>query len=145
MTCFSRFYKKEKMISRTLDIDENLYLELERLSNDVYDASISKLVNAAIEELIKKEDINIYENKNKSYVSRSFLIRESLLDGIYELKSKYRISLCLIVNIAIRNAIIDDLFIEEVKGGKEDKKNCINSKYYIFITFDKKVEYNIAY
>ena len=60
------------MISRTLDIDENLYLELERLSNDVYDASISKLVNAAIEELIKKEDINIYENKNKSYVSRSF-------------------------------------------------------------------------
>lgn len=108
MTCFSRFYKKEKMISRTLDIDENLYLELERLSNDVYDASISKLVNAAIEELIKKEDINIYENKNKSYVSRSFLIRESLLDGIYELKSKYRISLCLIVNIAIRNAIIEE-------------------------------------
>lgn len=108
MACFNRFYKKEKMVSKTLDIDEDLYLKLEMLSAEVYDASISKLVNAAIEELIKKEEINLYENKNKSYVSRSFLIRESLLDGIYELKSKYRISICLLVNIAIRNAIIEE-------------------------------------
>ena len=49
MTCFSKFYKKEILISRTLDIDEELYIELERLSKEVYDASISKLVNAAIE------------------------------------------------------------------------------------------------
>lgn len=108
MTCFSRFYKKEKKVSKTLDIDENLYSKLEILSNQVYDASISKLVNAAIEELIKKEEINIYENENKAYVSRSFLIRESLIDGIYELKSKYRISICLLVNIAVRNAIIEE-------------------------------------
>ena len=108
MTCFSKFYKKEKMVSRTLDIDEELYTELERLSNDVYDASISKLVNAAIENLIKSENIQIYERKKTSYVSRSFLIRGSFLEGLYNLKRKYRVPIYLLVNIAIRNVLVEE-------------------------------------
>ena len=108
MTCFSRFYKKEKLINRTLDIDEDLYYELEYLSKNVYEASISKLVNASIEKIIQKEEIRIYERKNKSYISRSFLIRESFIEGLYELKEKYRISICLLVNVAIRNALIEE-------------------------------------
>ena len=51
MSIFSRFYKKEKMLSRTLDIDEDLYIKLNYLSKNIYDASINKLVNAAIEVL----------------------------------------------------------------------------------------------
>ena len=108
MTCFSKFYKKEKMVSRTLDIDEELYTELERLSNYVYDASISKLVNAAIENLIKTENIQIYERKKTSYVSRSFLIRGSFLEGLYNLKRKYRVPIYLLVNIAIRNVLVEE-------------------------------------
>ena len=108
MAYFSRFYKKENLISRSLDIDEELYSELEYLSKNVYEASISKLVNASIEKLIEKEEIQVYERKNKSYVSRSFLIRESLIEGLYVLKDKYRISICLLVNIAIRNALIEE-------------------------------------
>ena len=108
MAYFSRFYKKENLISRSLDIDEELYSELEYLSKNVYEASISKLVYASIEKLIEKEEIQVYERKNKSYVSRSFLIRESLIEGLYVLKDKYRISICLLVNIAIRNALIEE-------------------------------------
>ncbi len=108
MSYFSRFYKKENLISRSLDIDEELYEELEKLSKKVYEASISKLVNASIEKIIETENIQLYERKNKSYVSRSFLIRESLLEGLYTLKEKYRISICLLVNIAIRNALIEE-------------------------------------
>ena len=108
MTCFSRFYKKEKLINRSLDIDEELYNELEYLSKNVYEASISKLVNASIEKIIETEEITLYERKNKSYVSRSFLIRESLVDGLYSLKEKYRVSICLLVNVAIRNALIEE-------------------------------------
>ena len=104
----SKFNKKERTINRTLNIDEELYMKLERLSKDVYDASITKLVNAAIENLIKTEDIKIYERKNRSYVSRSFLVRESLLDGLYELKDKYGVSLCLLINVAIRNALVEE-------------------------------------
>ncbi len=117
MGYFSRFYKKENLISRSLDIDEELYDELEYLSKNVYEASISKLVNASIEKIIETEDIHLYERKNKSYVSRSFLLRESLIEGLYELKEKYRISICLLVNVAIRNALI-----EEKKENENAKK-----------------------
>ena len=107
MTCFSKFYKKEKLISRTLEIDEELYYELEKLSSKVYDASISKLVNAAIENLIQTENIQVYKRKNTS--SRSFLIRRSFLEGLYNLKKKYRIPIYLLVNIAIRNVLIEEM------------------------------------
>lgn len=108
MSCLGRLYRKEKLISRTLDIDEELYYKLEFLSNERYDASISKLVNISIEELIETEEIQIYKRKNNSYISRSFLLRESLLNGLYELKSKYRIPIYLLVNIAIRNVLIEE-------------------------------------
>ena len=101
MSCLGRLYRKEKLISRTLDIDEELYYKLEFLSNERYDASISKLVNISIEELVRTENVQIYKRKNNSYVSRSFLLRESVLDGLYELKSKYRIPIYLLVNIAM--------------------------------------------
>ena len=108
MSCLGRLYRKEKLISSTLDIDEVLYYKLEFLSNERYDASISKLVNISIEELVRTENVQIYKRKNNSYVSRSFLLRESVLDGLYELKSKYRIPIYLLVNIAIRNVLIDE-------------------------------------
>ena len=108
MSCLGRLYRKEKLMSRTLDIDEELYYKLEFLSNERYDASISKLVNISIEELVRTENVQIYKRKNNSYVSRSFLLRESVLDGLYELKSKYRIPIYLLVNIAIRNVLIDE-------------------------------------
>lgn len=108
MSSFSRFYKKENMISKTLNIDENLYYELEKLSNEIYDASISKLVNASIDNLLQTKNIEIYKKENMNQISRSFLIRESLMEGLYELKRKYTISINLLVNIAIRNAIIEE-------------------------------------
>ena len=58
MAYSDKIYKKEKLISRTFYIDEKLYLELERLSKEVYEASISKLINVAIEELVEKEKID---------------------------------------------------------------------------------------
>lgn len=113
MSYFGRFYRKENLISRSLDIDEELYSELEELAKNVYEASISKLVNASIEKLVETENIQLYERKNKSYVSRSFLIRESLLNGLYNLKEKYRVSICLLVNVAVRNALIEEKNVEK--------------------------------
>ena len=105
MSVFDRYYKKEKLLSRKLDIEEGIYNELEHLSKDVYDASINKLVNSAIEELLKTEKIQLYNMKNKNYVSGSFLIRQSFLEGLYELKDKYKISINLLVNISIKNIL----------------------------------------
>lgn len=109
MSCFDRFNKKEKLTNKSFEIDENLYLKIEQLSKNVYDASITELVNAAIEEIIKKEDIKLYKkDKNISYIKRSFLIRSSILDELYTLKEKYGISMSRLVNIAIRNALIEE-------------------------------------
>lgn len=105
MSAFDRYYKREKLISRKLDIEEEIYFKLEELSKNVYDASINKLVNSAIEELLDTEKIQLYNMKNKRYVSRSFLIRQSFLEGLYELKSKYKISINLLVNISIKNIV----------------------------------------
>ncbi len=105
MPIFYRFYKKEKILSRTLEIDEDLYEKLSYLSNNIYDASINQLVNACIERLLQTKEVKLYEPKRGFYVARSFMIRESFWEQLYELKTKYRISMCLLVNIAIKNAI----------------------------------------
>ena len=104
MAYSDKIYKKEKLISRTFYIDEKLYLELERLSKEVYEASISKLMNVAIE----KEKIEVYENRNRTCVTRSILIRESLLKGLSELKIKYGLSISMLVNIAVKNEIMEE-------------------------------------
>ena len=96
MAYSDKIYKKEKLISRTFYIDEKLYLELERLSKEVYEASISKLMNVAIEELVEKEKIEVYENRN------------SLLKGLSELKIKYGLSISMLVNIAVKNEIMEE-------------------------------------
>ncbi len=82
MSCFSRFCKKGTTVNKKLSIDENLYQDLTELSNSTYDASISKLVNAAIEDLITTKNVALYKKENTNQVSRSFLIREDFLNGL---------------------------------------------------------------
>lgn len=108
MSCLERLYKREELVNRTLDIDEELYYKLEYLSKERYEASITKLVNVSVEELINTGNVQLYKRKNTSYVSRSFLLRKSVLNGLYELKRKYRVPIYLLVNIAIRNVLIEE-------------------------------------
>ncbi len=109
MSAFEKIPIKEDVVSRTYEIDENLYSVLEHLSKDVYDASINKLVNASIEYLLLTKNVTVYyRNKNDISVSRTFLIRRSLLDGLIDLKETYNISINKLVNIAIRNSLIDE-------------------------------------
>ncbi len=112
MSAFDKLYKKEETVTRTYEIDEQLYLKLETLSNNVYDASINKLVNLSIEFLLQTKNVQLYyRDKNELSVPRSFLIRKSLLDGLIELKESYNVSLNRLVNISIRNALIDEGFL----------------------------------
>lgn len=107
MSTLDRFYKKEEMLNRTLEIDEELYQKLEYLSKNVFDASVNKLVNASIEQLIISENVELFKSKRGNYVTRSFSIRASFMEKLYEMKKTYRISMYMLINIAVKNMIDD--------------------------------------
>ena len=76
MSVFDRFYDKDVIIQKTFEIETTLYDRLEFLSENIYDASISKLVNACIDDLVETEDIKLYPKDGKElYLKHSLLLR----------------------------------------------------------------------
>lgn len=106
MGAFDRFWKRDKLLKKTIEIDNSLYEKLNELSKTVYQTSTNQLINACIEELIDTKNIKIYEKpKGEITEQHSLLIRKSLFDGLEDLREKYDISIYKLVNIAIKNAI----------------------------------------
>lgn len=109
MGAFDRFFSKEKLIRKTIEIDNNLYEELKQISDNKYDASVNKLINASIEELVNTENVKVYiKNKNEISLKHTLLIRESLVKSLDSLKDKYGMSIYKLVNIAIYNALEEE-------------------------------------
>lgn len=112
MGTFERFWKREKLIRKSIEIDNILYDKLALLAKTKYQASTNKLVNACIEELIKTRNVKVYrkikENKKDIPVQRSLLIRESLVKELEQLKEEYNLSVSKLVNISINNAIEEE-------------------------------------
>lgn len=106
MSIFDKYlFKKEKLIKKRIEIDSSLYEKLVELSNE-YDASINKLVNIAIFEMIKTENVKVYEKpENEIVEAHNFAIRESSYNDMEKLKSKYGLSIYKLTNIAIYNAL----------------------------------------
>ena len=106
MGVFDRFYNKEKLIRKTIEIDENLYEKLKEISDNEISASVNQLINACIEGLIIDENIKMYAKpKNEISIKHSLLIRESFVKGLDELKDKYDISIYKLVNMSIYDAL----------------------------------------
>ena len=106
MGIFDRFYKKEKLIKKTIEIDENLYEKLKEISDNEISASVNQLINACIERLILNENIKMYvKPKDEISIKHSLLIRESFVDGLDQLKDKYDISIYKLVNMSIYDAL----------------------------------------
>ena len=106
MNIFDKYLlKKDKLLKRRVEIDSSLYEKLEELT-EVYDASINKMVNLAIIELIETENVQIYEKPdNEITESHNFAIRETSYEKLENLKNKYGLSIYKMINIAIYNAL----------------------------------------
>lgn len=50
---FNKFYDKDIIIQKTFEIETSLYDRIEFLSENIYEASISKLINACIDNLVE--------------------------------------------------------------------------------------------
>lgn len=109
MMAFDKYLlKKDNLLKRRIEIDSSLYQELAKLT-DIYDASINKLVNIAIIDLIENEkNIKIYERpENEISESHNFAIRASSYAKMEKLRDKYGLSIYKLTNIAIYNALND--------------------------------------
>ena len=106
MNTFDKYLlKKDKLLKRRIEIDSSLYNKLVDLTK-IYDASINKLVNVAILELIETENIQVYKKPdNEISESHNFVIRESSYYNMEKLKDKYGLSIYKLTNIAIYNAL----------------------------------------
>lgn len=106
MNWFERFYKKEKWIKKSVEIEGNLYDRLKDISSKEIDASINKIIDACVEDYEFEDKVTIYKKeKNEIDVARSIIIRESVYKKLEEMREKYGISISKILNIAIREGI----------------------------------------
>ncbi len=106
MGAFDRFWKKDNLLKKTIVIENELYDKLDELASEIYQTSTNQLINGCIEELIKTKDVKIYKKDRKELsVQHSLLIRETLFNGLEEMKEQYNLSIYKLVNIAIKNAL----------------------------------------
>ena len=80
-------------------------LEQARKKINEIDEKMAKLFEERME---ASKEVALYKKENTNQVSRSFLIREDFLNGLYELKENYSVSINSLVNIAIRNAVTEE-------------------------------------
>lgn len=106
MEWFERFYRKEKWIKKSVEIDGNLYDRLKEISTNELDASINKIIDACLEHLELKEKLNIYKKeRNHIDVARSIIIRESMYKKLETMREQYGVSISNLINISISEGL----------------------------------------
>lgn len=107
MSVLDRFWPKDELVQKTIEIESGLYDEIEFLCENVYDTSVSKIINACIDELIETEDVKLYpKESNELFTKHSIILRKSSLNNLEKLKDKYGISVYKLIHIAIKNVLI---------------------------------------
>lgn len=106
---FYRFYRKEKWINRNIEIEDTLYSELKKLSENELDASINKLIDACVENFkIENNSITYYKKpKDEITIARSIRLRESMWNKLDEFKKDYDVSLYKLINMSIKYTLDD--------------------------------------
>lgn len=108
MSVLDRFWAKDELVQKTIEIESSLYDEIEFLSENVYDASVSKIINACIDELIETQDVKLYPKEdNELFTKHSLILRRNSLENLEVLKDKYGISVYKLIHIAIKNVLIE--------------------------------------
>ncbi|MDD2620311.1 MAG: hypothetical protein PHC92_06555 [Syntrophomonadaceae bacterium] len=110
MSNASRLYKKDnKTIKKSINIEVELYNKLKKLMDNKYDATISELINVAIEDYIDKNSPTFYgKPKNEFVTYRSIMIRKNNINGITKMSDETSISVTRLINGAIKEFIDND-------------------------------------
>ena len=104
MEPIERLYKKDDIITRSLHIDEDLYIKMQYLCSEIYDASVSKLINVCVETMLQDTTKIKYFKKPYKTESlyRSVLFRKDFYDRLIIIKDETGISFSRLVNGSIK-------------------------------------------
>lgn len=92
-----------RKISKSLNIDDSLYSQLQILSKNTYDAGISEIINVAIEEYIERDNPSFYGKSKLETVSyRNISFRKLNIEKLNEYSRVTGISFTRLVNGAIK-------------------------------------------
>lgn len=99
-----KLYKyNNPIIAKTINIDDSIYNKFKDLSEKVYDATISEIINIAIEEYIKRDKPNFYGKTEKETVTyRSIRLRKTNVVKLNEYSKRTGISFTRLVNGALK-------------------------------------------
>lgn len=111
MDIIDTLWGKDKLVQKTVQIEESLYEELVKLSENMLDASVSKIINACIYEFAQKDRLTMYQLGDLS--KHSVIFRKSAVKKLADMKAKFNIPQYVILNLAIRNGI------EKIKKSKK--------------------------
>ena len=102
-----KLYKyNNPIIAKTINIDDSIYNKFKDLSEKVYDATISEIINVAIEEYIKRDRPNFYGKTEKETVTyRSIRLRKANVVKLNEYSKSTGISFTRLVNGALKEFI----------------------------------------
>ena len=111
MSAIDRLYSiNNRTTKKSVNIDDSLYRKLIHFTQNKFDATVSDLINVAIEDYAAKSNPNFYgKPENESVTYRSIMIREDNIDWLSKASKKTGISITRLVNAAIKE------FIDKVK------------------------------
>ena len=107
MNAIYRLYlKSNSSVQKSISIDDTLYQKLKTLIDKKYDATISDIINVALENYIDKNIPTFYDKpKLESTTYRSIMIRKDNLKRLQRMHKETGISVTRLLNSAIKEFI----------------------------------------
>ena len=105
MSAIDRLYDiNNRATKKSINIDDSLYKKLINLTQNKFDATISELINVAIEEYSEKNRPTYYEKPDRETVTyRSIMLREDNIDWLNKTNKKTGITVTRLINAAIKD------------------------------------------
>lgn len=94
------------IIVKTINIDDSIYNKIKILSENIYDATISEIINIALEEYIERNKPSFYGKLERETVTyRTIRLRKMNVKKLEEYSKKTGISFTRLVNGALNEFI----------------------------------------
>jgi len=97
------YLRENKSIAKSVNIDDTLYDKIKELTDNVYDAKLSDIINVAIEEYIERNNPNYYAKpKGETVTYRNLMLRKYNIEKLTQYHNKTGISFTRLLNGAIK-------------------------------------------